>query len=56
MLEILGKAYLVLNSITVLWLVAVVWRLLDRVKKIENPPKPCSHGHIDWDECPVCGH
>jgi hypothetical protein len=23
---------------------------------VEKKNTPCTHGHEDWDDCPVCGH
>jgi hypothetical protein len=25
-------------------------------KRKELAQHPCPHGHLDWDECPVCSH
>jgi hypothetical protein len=33
-----------------LWVDHYVW------KRRLNKPMSCPHGHVDWDECPVCCH
>lgn len=29
---------------------------LHRTADMIAPPEACSHGWVDWDECPVCCH
>lgn len=40
----------------VLFMAMAYWQILKRPKKKPEAPKPCPHGHEDWNECPVCGH
>jgi hypothetical protein len=30
-------------------------RVVDYINQ-SRKPKPCPHGCVDWDECPVCCH
>jgi len=46
-----------------LFLAFIGWYLIGRadgyvnaMRKIENDPVKCPHGHEDWDDCPDCCH
>jgi Na+/proline symporter len=35
---------------------AITYLVLARIFNGERLDPPCPHGHIDSDQCPVCGH